>query len=164
MISARFKLDRIAERAVPCRKIVPYLAGVVQWQDLSFPSSRRGFDSHRPLQGSTHTVLQWKRYRRRSRRFDPSLEPPRRPWQNSRSCGRSSRSFPKSEYSSVSAFFSRHLPSSSFSTAILVLIVVSIRFSYCSGQILIPVRHRRGSEQFLIVLGFHNDFFGRERT
>ena len=25
-------------------------AGVVQWQDLSFPSSRRGFDSHRPLQ------------------------------------------------------------------------------------------------------------------
>ena len=24
-------------------------AGVVQWQDLSFPCSRRGFDSHRPL-------------------------------------------------------------------------------------------------------------------
>ncbi len=27
-------------------------AGVVQWQDLSFPSSRRGFDSHRPLQSA----------------------------------------------------------------------------------------------------------------
>jgi sulfur carrier protein len=25
-------------------------AGVVQWQDLSFPSSRRGFDPHHPLQ------------------------------------------------------------------------------------------------------------------
>ncbi len=30
--------------------IIWRFAGVVQWQDLSFPSSRRGFDSHRPLQ------------------------------------------------------------------------------------------------------------------
>ncbi len=37
-----------------CRRFGPpsrmrSTAGVVQWQDLSFPSSRRGFDSHRPL-------------------------------------------------------------------------------------------------------------------
>lgn len=35
-------------------------AGVVQWQDLSFPSSRRGFDSHRPLHSSFYFSLSWR--------------------------------------------------------------------------------------------------------
>ncbi len=42
--------DSTWQRGHGALPIICSSAGVVQWQDLSFPSSRRGFDSHRPLQ------------------------------------------------------------------------------------------------------------------
>ena len=33
----------------PSLSAIPAFAGVIQWQNRSFPSFLRGFDSHRPL-------------------------------------------------------------------------------------------------------------------
>src|SRR5664279_3080863 len=57
-----------AKKCEKCLILLNKLAGVVQWQNGSFPSCIRGFDSLRPLQFASSAVaplLYFRRYRRR---------------------------------------------------------------------------------------------------